>query len=218
MKTAIVLFGGGGHAKVIADIVLAEGKYEIVGLYDAKLAPGDYWNDVYKIVSFEDALKIGKGIVSIGDNFDRQNLAKEIVLKNSQFEFVTTIHPSAVVGRHVKIGNGTVVMPQVVINSSASLGCHLVVNTSAVIEHDCILGDFVFISPGVVMGGNVKIEEMSMIGMNASIKHSLHIGSNTIIGMGACVIRDAKENSLYVNRGGIATNINMRKIGDRFFK
>lgn len=218
MKATIVLFGGGGHAKVIADLVWAEGKCEIVGIVDEKFSVGTLWNDKYKIISFDEGLKIGKGIVAIGDNLARSNVVNDIIIKNSHFEFVTSIHPSVVLGSNVKIGKGTVIMPQVAINASSHLGNHLVINTQAVIEHDCVLGDFVFVAPGAILGGNVEIEEMSMVGMSASVKQGVHIGSNTVIGMGACVIRDAHSNSLYVNHGGVATCTDVRKIGDRFFK
>lgn len=218
MKTRMILFGGGGHAKVISDVILAEGKYEIAGVVDDKFPVGSLWNEQFKILSLEDGLKIGRGIVAIGDNFIRSKLVNELLMENSQFEFVTCIHPSSILGSHVKIGKGTVVMPRVVINSSSFLGNHLVINTGAIIEHDCVLGDFVFVAPGAVLGGNVKIEEMSMVGIGASVKQGIRIGTNTIIGMGACVIDDAQASALYINQGGVASNSKARKTGELFFK
>lgn len=217
MKPKIVLFGGGGHAKVVADIIIAENIYELAGIVDSKFATGSIWNNHFSVVSLEEGMKIGSGIIAIGDNLIRSNISQEILAKNPQFNFVSAIHPTAVLGSSVVIGKGTVVMPLCAINANSKIGDHVIINTRAVVEHDCDLGNFSFVAPGAVLGGNVAVGQLSMIGMNASIKQGVKIGANTVIGMGANLLRDAQTDFLYINQGGVATIKSPRKSGERFF-
>lgn len=107
-------------------------------------------------------------LIAIGDNRARKKEA------SAYQNFGTAIHRSAIVKTN-EIGEGTVIMANVVIQAGAKIGKHCIINTGASIDHDCVLEDFVHIAPGAHLCGNVHVGEGSLIGV------SVGIAPNTII-------------------------------------
>ncbi|AUS28878.1 acetyltransferase [Paenibacillus sp. P2(2022)] len=190
-----IVFGAGGHAKVIVDILRSNGE-EIIGVLDDHCKE-ETWNgfpvlggrnQIDQLVSlYPEALLI----VAIGDNTTRLKMASQFKVAGAKFG--TAIHPSAVVSPSSFIGEGSVIMPNSVINADAYVGEHVIVNTAATVDHDCRIEDFAHISPGVHMAGGVQIGCCAHIGIGASLIPGVRVGCNTIVGAASCVIRDLPE-------------------------
>ena len=157
---------------------------------------------------------VSKGIVAIGDNHRRLEIVERIQKLVKSFEFVTVIHPSAVVAKSVTLGAGTVVMAGAVINPGTKVGHHCIINTRASIDHDNQIEDFVSLGPGAITGGCVKIGRGTAIALGAKIIDGINIGAQTVIGAGATVLADAQD--LVVAYGTPARVIRDRKAGDPY--
>ena len=217
---SILIFGTGGHAKVIVDIIEKQGRFNIAGFID------DYRdkNTVimgYKVIGDESSLKdivfsyeIYGGIIGIGDNSIRAKARDKIIKVIPNFIFVNCIHPKSILGKDVALGEGNVVMAGAIINSSSRIKNHCILNTNSSIDHDCLISDFSSIAPNVTIGGNVKIGDYSAIGIGTNILHSVNIGCNCIIGGGSLVCHDTNENSIYY--GSPSKFIRKHKIGDKY--
>ena len=199
MRKKVVIIGAGGHAKVIADIIEKSGD-EIVGFLDDNKELGTTVINNYKIIGdlnnrFTMAVtkKDVEFIIAIGDNKKREEISHSPNLK-----FYTAIHPSAQIGLDVEIKEGTVVMANVCINSSAKIGKHCIINTGAIIEHDNIIQDFVHISPNVSLGGTVKVGENTHVGIGTTVKNNIEICNNCTRGAGAVVVKNIMEEGTYV--------------------
>lgn len=199
MRKKVVIIGAGGHAKVIADIIKKSGD-EIIGFLDDNKKKGTNIIKEYKVLGdFNNRFPLAiansdyEFIIAIGDNKKREEISHSPNLK-----FYTAIHPSAQIGLDVEIKEGTVVMANVCINSSAKIGKHCIINTGAIIEHDNIIEDFVHISPNVALGGTVKIGKNTHVGIGSTIKNNITICENCKIGAGAVVVKDIKEEGTYV--------------------
>lgn len=194
----IVLFGAGGHGKVVRDIVEKMHDYDlessIVAVYDdfvmEKMLDGTLpiLNSEAAFRSFVEKNGSVYGLIGIGNNAIRERLSREYPIR-----YAVAVHPSAIIADDVRIGEGTVVMAGAIINPGARIGRHCIINTGAIVEHDCVIGDFVHISPGVKMAGDVKIGRMSHIGVGTSIIPKVVIGENVIVGAGTVVIRDIAD-------------------------
>lgn len=197
MKDKALLYGAGGHAKVIIDILEKEGRYEIAGIIDDNSKLQGKHLQGYKIIGgFEVLLSSDyqgcKLIIAIGENRVRKGLYERV--KVLGYEFASAVHPSAQIAKDVSLGCGTVVMANAAINPGAVIGKQVIINTGATIDHDCVLGDFVHISPGAHLAGNVTVGELTHIGIGASVVPGVKIGRNSIIGAGAVVIDDIPDN------------------------
>jgi sugar O-acyltransferase (sialic acid O-acetyltransferase NeuD family) len=188
----VYLYGAGGHAKVIADIL------ELRGIMPAGIFDDDplkkLWN--YPFFTFPGPFNFSADelIISIGNNNTRKKICKE---KNN-VNYQTAIHPAAILSMHSLIGEGSVVMGGALINADTSIGKHCIINSSASIDHDCFIGDFVHISPGATLCGGVIVRECTLIGTGAIIIPGKKIGANTTIGAGAIVTSDIPDNVIAV--------------------
>lgn len=180
--TSLYIYGNGGHAKVVADIARANGYDNLIFLDD---------NSDMK---FNSNLPKHPIIIAIGNALIRQKL-QNLVL-SSEFELITLIHPTAVIGSDVTIGNGSVVMPGAIINAKSTIGNGVIINSGAIIEHECTIGDFAHICPGVAIAGGSLVGERSWIGIGSSVIQNITIKPDITIGAGSVVVKDILEGSL----------------------
>lgn len=197
MMSKILIFGAGGHGKVVADIATSCG-------YDEILFLDDRWPRIKKINNFKvignfETLKFefknNNVIVAVGDNQARMSIYKK--LKKLDVQIPALIHQSSVVSESVKIGRGSVIMPGAILNSGCIVGENSIINTGAIIEHDCKIGDSVHISPSAVLCGSVTISDNVHIGASATVINNMSICANTVIGSGAVVVNNVVNQGLY---------------------
>lgn len=190
----LIIIGAGGHGKVIADNALKNGYKDICFIDD------NVTGDVMGFSVLGTSAEIEKFndentdfIIGIGNNAVRKMIAEK-----HQVNWVSIIHPSAQIAFNVKIGKGTVVMANAVINACATVGEHCVINTGAIIEHDNIIEDYVHISPNAALGGTVCVAELTHIGIGATVKNNINICPECTVGAGAVVVKNIKEAGVYI--------------------
>lgn len=188
----LVLWGAGGHGKVVLDIAKAMGGFKSIFFIDDACEPSAR--------EFCDCLVFGasqclqslkdKGssqyLVSIGKNGIRAACFQRAFEHGLQP--VKLVHPSAVISESARLENGTVVMPRVVINAGARIGKNCILNTASVVEHDCRVGDHVHLSPGVLLGGGVTVHSFAHVGIGAIVLPGAEIGEGAVVGAGSVVL------------------------------
>lgn len=189
--TSMYLYGAGGHSKVIIDI-LQSLNVSVLGVFDdqaveaklqgIKIMPG-IQGDKNSFPELDAPL-----IISVGDNIQRAELARQITAVYGR-----AIHKTAIISEKVEIGEGTVVLQGAIIQSGTVVGKHVLVNTAASIDHDNVIGDYAHISPHATLCGHVKVGEGTHIGAGAVVIPSIRIGQWCTIGAGAIVIRDIPD-------------------------
>ena len=192
----IIVIGEGGHSKVIQDIILTTGRYQITAILDDKYQDvhernGIVYGPIPAVSDMISRNEEAKSIIAVGNNHVRAEIVKRIQVKNERF--ATLIHPSAVISPSAQIGAGTVVMPNCVVNAHAKIGRHVIINTGAIVEHDNCIGDYAHISPNATLTGNVVIGEGAHIGASATVIPGIKVGKWSVIGAGSTVIRDISD-------------------------
>jgi sugar O-acyltransferase (sialic acid O-acetyltransferase NeuD family) len=184
----VVVFGAGGHGKVVADILLAAGD-RVAGFIDDKCAVGSNVSGLTVIGNAawlaENRSRVALGI---GDNAARSRVAD--VCLAARAELVSAIHPRAVISASATIEAGAVVMALAVVNPDAVVERGAIVNTGAIIEHDCVVERFAHISPNAALGGGCRVGAFAHLGIGASMLPGTSIGERTVVGGGALVARD----------------------------
>lgn len=89
-------------------------------------------------------------------------------------------------------------MPNSVINADSVIGEHCIINTASIVEHDNYIEDFVHISPNSTLTGGVRVGSGSQIGASATVIPQKSIGKKTIVGAGATVVSDIRDNEVVV--------------------
>ncbi|NDJ52330.1 MAG: acetyltransferase [Chloroflexi bacterium] len=179
----LIVFGGGGHAKVVIGTARAAG-YQPSLVIEAN--PSKWGQQVMAVLIAGDGdlpTPPYNGVIAIGANHVRQKLNEHYTACTWQ----TLLHPSAIIDESSQIGAGTVVFAGAVIQPEVSIGRHVVINTSATVDHDCRIGDYVHIAPGTNLAGSVEVGEGTLIGIGSAVLPGVKIGSWSIIGAGAIV-------------------------------
>ncbi|WP_103068545.1 acetyltransferase [Aquimarina sediminis] len=197
----VLIIGASGHAKVIIETIELGGDYQIHGLIDTYKPKGEKLLD-YEILGTEHDIPdfvskgINKGIIAIGDNWTRFLMQSRIKEVSPDFEFVTVIHPSAIISPSVRIGVGTIILASVTINAEARIGNFCILNTDANFDHDSTIQDFSSLAPGVTVGGNVSIGRCTAISLGANVIQGITIGRHSIVGAGSLILHDVADFSL----------------------
>lgn len=198
----VIVWGGGGHGRVVAELVRASG--HIVLAYADRNASQQDSREPAVVVAEEqlvaaaraNRLPFGATAVALGIG---DNAARAAALEGLSGILVPAYsHPSAIVSPSATLGRGTVVLPQAVINANAYLEDAVIVNSGAVVEHDCVLGSAVHVSPNATLTGGVNIGARSWIGAGAVVLPGIVIGRDAVIGAGAVVTRDVGEGETVV--------------------
>lgn len=193
----IIMIGAGGHSKVIRDIILSYGNYEIIAQLDdvykeLKVEDGVYFGPISAAAKLMDEYVDTKFVIAIGNNRTRKIIMEQLEIPSHRY--ATLIHKQSIVSLSAKIGAGTVVMPGAIINADADIGNHVIVNTGAIVEHDNKVKDFAHISPNAVLTGSVTVGTGVQIGAGVNVIPNITIGDWSIIGAGATVICDIVAN------------------------
>ncbi len=212
----VVVFGSGGHAKVILDALERQGRYEIAGVLTPSLPRGTSFAG-HQVLGDDAALlelAAGTGVVAIGDNWSRAQLVDRVNALCADLRWATVVHPSAQVARGVEIREGSVVLAGAVLNAGARVGRHAIVNTGASLDHESALGDFASLGPGAIVGGEVRIGDYSAIALGANVLHRRVVGVHTVVGAGATVVDNVPDS--VVAYGTPARVIRARSVGEPY--
>jgi sugar O-acyltransferase (sialic acid O-acetyltransferase NeuD family) len=194
MAESFLVFGAGGHAKVVIDALLASGD-EVLGCYDddpmlAGVEPVPGVLVAGGSSSLVAAWKSGKKVVvAIGENRIRRRLS--LLWK---VDYGVASAPSVVLGSRVTIGPGSMLLPSATVNVDSVIGSHAILNTSCSIDHDCRVGDYAHVAPGCALGGNVAVGEGAFLGIGTRVIPGIRIGRWTVIGAGSVVTKDLPDN------------------------
>lgn len=187
----VIIQGGGEHARVVLDCLLAQGA-QVLALFDPKYTGalfGIPQRGTYDPAFAPDA----NAIVAIGSNPVRQ-----IVAGKTTHGFTNAIHPSALISSYASLGTGNMILHRTVIQAQARIGNHVIVNTGSQVDHDCVVDDYVHLAPGVVVCGTVRIGQGAFIGAGATVIPGRTIGAWATVGAGAVVIRDIPDYAVAV--------------------
>ena len=99
--------------------------------------------------------------IAIGSNYVRNKIYKKLIHQFPKIKFITLKSKKAIISEITSIGEGSLIMPGVIINTQSEIGKNCIINTGSIIEHDNFFDDFSSCGPGVVTGGNVIVEKFS---------------------------------------------------------
>jgi sugar O-acyltransferase (sialic acid O-acetyltransferase NeuD family) len=109
---------------------------------------------------------------------------------------VSLVDPSTFISRTAVIGRGCVFYPNCFVGLNARVDDLVFVMTGSVINHDDRIGSWTAITTGVKLAGSVTVEEGCYLGQGCNVRQLLTIGRQSMIGMGAVVVKDVEPYSV----------------------
>lgn len=201
MKVLIV--GAGGHGEVVADILFKMWTrgldIELEGFLDDDenllgkrimglrvLGPVKAVNEIA-----HDAI-----IVAVGENAIRKRFFE--VLQAAGENFMTAIHPSAILAPDVVVEDGAMICAGAVVNPGSMIRANTILNTSSTVDHHDIIGPHAHVAPGVNLGCEVRVEEGALVGIGSTVLPRTAIGAWSTVGAGAAVTKNIPANELWL--------------------
>jgi sugar O-acyltransferase (sialic acid O-acetyltransferase NeuD family) len=203
---SFLVWGAGGHGKVVADLIRSLG-FEVTGYLDGDprklgevVEPGGA-----RVLITDEEWEANGGETGFGDRrlcyalaIGSNSLRERALLRLDRWDLPALVHPSAVLSPSAVIGRGSVVLPRAIVNAAARIGQAVIVNSGSIVEHDCVVADAAHVSPGAVLSGGVHVGERTWIGAGATIIQGVTVGADAVVGAGAVVIRDVPDGSTVV--------------------
>ncbi len=190
----IIIIGGGGHYHSCIDIIEQTGEFNIAGVVDANPeGRREVWG--VPILGDDDDLsrlreRFDSAFIAIGQIdscaprvrlYDR--------LKELGYQLPAIISPHAYVSSHAMVGEGTIVMHQVIVNAGATVGANCILNTKCLIEHDAEIGDHTHISTAAIVNGGVRVGRRCFLGSNATVVHGVTLPDDWFGRSGSLIVR-----------------------------
>lgn len=189
----IIIYGAGGHARSVADVVLSNSPDALITFVDEN-ARQDEKIFGFDVVSNLTPQPEKKYFVAIGDNGKRKQQREGL----GRLATTEIIASDAHIGRDVVIGPGSFVGHQAYIGPLVSIGEGSIINTRALIEHEVTIGNNSQVGPGAIIAGRVIIGDNVFVGTGARIIDNITVCSDVVIGASATVIDDINEPGTYV--------------------
>ena len=200
----LILIGGGGHCHSCIDVLEQDGRFQIAGIVERNGGPREAVLGYPVLGNDEDLTQLREKyefvLVTVGQiksATPRKRLNAQLI--SLGFQLPVVVSPRSYVSPHAKLGSGTIVMHDVLINAGAHVGENCILNSKSLIEHDARVGGHCHISTGSILNGKAQIGHESFVGSGAVVREGVRIGARSLIAGGARVMGDLPENSNYKN-------------------
>lgn len=128
--------------------------------------------------------------LAIADPKTKQKVVR--TLENKGAEFVSVIHPRALISDYVQIGRGAVIYPGARMSPNSSIGNYVTLLDTG-IGHDAVVEDYAVISAGCAIMRSVHIGAFAFVGANAVLLPGMRVGNSAYIGAGSVVVRNVHD-------------------------
>jgi sugar O-acyltransferase (sialic acid O-acetyltransferase NeuD family) len=184
----LIILGAGGFAQEVLwiadDINSLHPTWDFIGFvdprgagrkgelhYDRPILGG--WADVPRDAEIHFACGIGSPAARASECAEAERRG---------YKPATLIHPSVISGRHVQVGEGTVIGAGSILAPYAVLGRHCALNLGVTVGHNSYMGDYCVLSPGAQLLGSAKLGERVFMGANATVYLGRKVGAGSIVG------------------------------------
>jgi sugar O-acyltransferase (sialic acid O-acetyltransferase NeuD family) len=187
VSTEVILFGAGGHAKVVfAALRLMNVCMRVVD--DDPVRQGSLFFDLTVEAPPSD-WRLWPDLVHVGIGHNNTRRAIAARLQDRGRRLLSVVHPAAVVASQAEVEAGAFIAAGAVVGPGARVGVGVIVNHGAIIDHDCWVGDFAHVAPQSALGGGARLGADVLFGAGAIALPGVEIGDRAIVGAGAVVNR-----------------------------
>lgn len=199
--TPLVVVGAAGTGREVLDIIAAcnadGARWEVVGVLDDRPAPENLERlavrDVPYLGTIEDFRAAGSRSVhhfTLGVAFPHLRRLLAAKVEAGGLRPVTLVHPQAILGSQVVLGEGTTIYAGAQLSTNVRTGRHTIVNMNAAVGHDSSLGDFTAVNPAATISGEAHMADGVLLGGRATVLQGLTVGADAVVGAAALVTKD----------------------------
>ncbi len=141
-------------------------------------------------------------LCAIGESEKKLRYCSLLEAKGARF--ATLVHPTALVGHDVCIGDGSILGPFTQLSCDITLGRHVTFGTNSNTAHDTRIGNYSQISGSCEINGNAVLEEGVFLGSHATILPNARVGAWAYVGAGSVVLRRVRPGTKVFGNPAVA--------------
>jgi sugar O-acyltransferase (sialic acid O-acetyltransferase NeuD family) len=193
--TRLLIVGAGGFGREVLqwalDAGLDGGEYRLQGFLDDNPSalegfPGIHVPVVGALRSYEP--RPGEQLIcAVGLPRQKRTLIEPLFRRGASF--LSVIHPTAIIGRNVRLGVGCVVAPWTTLTADIEIGDFVTLNCGSSVGHDACIGSWSTLNGHCDVTGHARLGEGVLMGTHAAVIPSIHVGEWAVIGAGSVAMR-----------------------------
>lgn len=219
MEKKLVIVGNGPYARMMKEYIMMD---HTAGGLVAFVVDEEYIRekdiDEIPVLSFvefrvnfsvtEVELIMGIGYTGMGEV--RKHIFERC--KSWGYSFGNYIHPTAIVVKNVKMGEGNNILEGVILESGVEIGNANLFFGGSLIAHETIIGNYNSFSVKSCIAGCVEIENNCFFGASSTVRDHVMIHNHVLVGATAYVFKDIKAHSVVkpakssIDEGETSTN------------
>ena len=182
----LLIIGAGGHGRSVAEAVVAQGTYSLIGFVDDGCVPGTLvfqWPVLGSAASLSELKKQADCVVvAVGNNVVREKMLGLALAAG--FELATVIHPRAYVSSSAAVGPGSAIMAGSVVGAEARLGVATIVNSGAVVDHHAVVEDYGHLGVGACMAGGSYLGRSAWMQAGSALAYGVKVPAGSVLAPG----------------------------------
>jgi sugar O-acyltransferase (sialic acid O-acetyltransferase NeuD family) len=136
------------------------------------------------------------------DNLNRTRESLFTHIRELGYTALAYIHPDAKIYSEYPVGEGSVILPNAVIEPYARVGADTVIWCNTTVSHHAAVGDHCWVAAGAVLSGEAKIGRNTFVGVNATIVNKVEVGEYNVVGAAALISKCTKPCTVHLARSG----------------
>jgi sugar O-acyltransferase (sialic acid O-acetyltransferase NeuD family) len=196
----IVIVGAGGFAREMHCLLpgfLPDEDYSFKGfLGQDQGTPAD--TDISKLILGDPASyqpqPNERFVLAIGNMDARRRTVEALTSKGG--EFLTLVHPTAIVAPTAKLAQGTIIYPLAAVSNNAQLQTCVKLNYYASVGHDTTLGKYCLLAPYATVNGFGVLEDQVYMSTHSTVAPQVRIGKESKISANSAAMKDVPSGSL----------------------
>lgn len=193
-KKKLLIVGAGGFGREVYGVALAAAagaEWDVAGFLDADEQALQQFRYPVKILGDPATYQPASDdcfICAIGDPATKLHVCEGLRAKGA--EFITLVHPNALIGPNCVLGEGCILCAGAILTADVTVGNFVIINAHSGAGHDAVIGDGCTLSAHVDITGGVQLGRGVFLGSHASVLPKMKVGDFAKIGAGSVVVRN----------------------------
>ncbi|GAA2135355.1 acetyltransferase [Arthrobacter humicola] len=198
----LLLISASGLAREVLATVRSSGRYDVVGfLDDDEELSGIEVDGAPVLGTIDDAVRYTHAflLVCVDSSRPRKAVVERLnAMGIGTNRYATVIDTTVRMPEGCRIGRGSILLQNVTLTASVTLGAHVVAMPGVTFTHDDVVDDYATFAAGTSLGGGVRIGRAAYLGINSSVRERTSVGAYATVGMGAAVLSNVPDGETWV--------------------
>jgi sugar O-acyltransferase (sialic acid O-acetyltransferase NeuD family) len=198
-KLDLIVVGAGGFGREILGWLwdcFSPDDYQVKGFVDDNPTPVVHAGENFPVLGSPNEYVPGEKdrfLLAIGNVPARRNVVEGLLANNAQF--LTMIHPTAVIAPTATIGTGCVLYPYSLLANNATLNDFVFLCNYASVGHDAHVGQYCNICPYATLNGAARLEDEVFLGSHVTIGPEATVGQGSKVSANTAVVKNMPPRS-----------------------